>query len=159
MSEAYAFSHDPKRCIKCYSCETACKQWQSIASGTVKLRRVYEVSTGTFPQVALTFHSVACQHCSEPPCLDACPPGAISKTEPDGIVMVDAGKCDGCRACLDACPFDAPQFGQDGIMQLCDLCADRLAEGKRPLCSDACPTGALRTTSHAGDAGHLSQLA
>ena len=142
MNDGYAFSHDPQRCIKCYSCEVACKEWREIAPGTIKLRRVYEVVSGAFPTVARTFHSVACQHCPDPPCVPACPPGAITKGA-DGIVTVDAGQCDGCRACLDACPFGVPAFDADGIMHLCDLCLDRLAEGKRPLCTDVCPTQAL----------------
>jgi formate dehydrogenase iron-sulfur subunit len=72
--------------------------------------------------------------------------GAISKRA-DGLVMVDAGLCDGCRECMDACPFDVPAFDADGAMQLCDLCQDRLAEGKGPLCVEVCPTGALRARS------------
>ena len=144
MSDGYAFTHDPQRCLMCYSCEVACKQWKGIAPGTFKLRRVYETTSGTFPSVTRTFHSVACQHCAEPPCIAACPPGAISKRADDGIVVVDREKCDGCRQCLEACPFGAPEFDQDGVLQLCDLCLDRLAEGGRPICSDACPTGALR---------------
>ena len=144
MSGGYAFSHDPQRCIKCFTCEIACKQWRGIAAGTVKLRRVYETVTGEFPRVRWTFHSVACQHCPDAPCIAACSPGAISKGESDGIVRVDAEKCDGCRECFSACPFGIPQFDQRGILQLCDLCSDRLAEGKRPLCADSCPTGALR---------------
>ena len=142
MPNANAFSHDPQRCIKCYTCEIACKQWRGIAAGTVRLRRVYEVTTGIFPQVDRSFHSVACQHCVDPACVSACSPGAISKGA-DGIVRVDGAKCDGCRKCLDACPFGVPQFGQDGVLQLCDLCSDRLSEGRRPLCADACPTQAL----------------
>jgi anaerobic dimethyl sulfoxide reductase subunit B (iron-sulfur subunit) len=150
MPDGYAFSHDPQRCIKCYTCELACKQWKGIAAGTFKLRRVYETTSGTFPQVTRAFHSVACQHCADAPCIAACPPGAISKRDSDGLVMVDAGKCDGCRMCLDACPFDAPAFATDGVMYLCDLCQDRLAAGKNPLCSDVCPTGALRYLREAG---------
>jgi anaerobic dimethyl sulfoxide reductase subunit B (iron-sulfur subunit) len=72
-----------------------------------------------------------------------CAPQAISKSVTGGIVRVDAAKCDGCRECLKACPFDVPQFAEDGVMHLCDLCSDRLAEGKRPICTDVCPTQAL----------------
>jgi anaerobic dimethyl sulfoxide reductase subunit B (iron-sulfur subunit) len=138
------FLHDPARCIKCYTCEIACKEWRGIAPGTFKLRTVYEVTAGTFPQVERTFHSVACRHCPDPPCATVCAPGAISRSTADGIVRVDAGKCNGCRDCLAACPFGIPQFDQEGVMHLCDLCSDRLAEGKQPLCTDVCPTQALR---------------
>ena len=58
--------------------------------------------------------------------------------------MIDAAKCDGCRACQDACPLSAVAFDQTGSAQLCDLCVDRLAEGKQPVCTDACSTGDLR---------------
>ena len=143
MPETYAFTHDPERCIKCFSCETACKQWREIAPATIKLRRVYEEATGVFPAVTRTFHSIACQHCADAPCIEACPPGAISK-RPDGVVTVEAAICDGCGKCFDACPFGVPQFDADGLMHLCDLCSDRLAEGKTPMCTDVCPTQALR---------------
>ncbi len=143
MSEGYAFTHDPKRCIKCFTCEIACKEWREIPSGTFGLRRVYEVVTGTFPNVTRTFHSISCQHCPDAPCIQACPPGAISKRK-DGVVVVDAALCDGCRGCVPACPFGVPDFDGAGILQLCDQCSDRLADGKKPICSDVCPTQALR---------------
>jgi anaerobic dimethyl sulfoxide reductase subunit B len=143
MPEMYAFSHDPQRCIKCFSCETACKEWREIAPATIKLRRVYEETAGAFPSVTRTFRSISCQHCADAPCVGACPPGAIVRRA-DGVVTVDAAKCDGCRLCLDACPFGVPQFDANGLMHLCDLCSDRLAEGKSPMCSDVCPTQALR---------------
>lgn len=144
MDNRYAFTHDPKRCIKCYTCEIACKEWRGIPPVTLKLRRVYEEAAGTFPQVTRTFHSVACQHCADAPCIDACAPGAIAKDANSGIVRVDAAVCNGCRECAGACPFGVPAFDQDGIMHLCDLCSERLAEGKQPMCTDVCPTGALR---------------
>jgi anaerobic dimethyl sulfoxide reductase subunit B (iron-sulfur subunit) len=150
MADGHAFTHDPQRCLNCCSCEVACKQWKGIAPNTFKLRWVYETTSGTFPLVTRTFHSVACQHCPEPPCVAACAPGAMSKRSADGVVVVDSGKCDGCRACLEACPFDVPQFDQDNRLQLCDLCLDRLAQGGRPICSDVCPTGALTYTGPLG---------
>jgi Fe-S-cluster-containing dehydrogenase component len=65
-------------------------------------------------------------------------------------VIVDAAKCDGCRACEPVCPFALTQFGADGVLQLCDLCSDRLAEGKRPICADSCPTQALKWNPRSG---------
>jgi anaerobic dimethyl sulfoxide reductase subunit B len=144
MADTYAFTHDPQRCIKCFTCEIACKQWREIPPATFKLRRVFEDVAGEFPAVTRTFHSEACRHCADPPCATACPTGAITRGEADGIVRVDPAKCDGCRACLPACPYKVPQFAPDGSLQLCDLCSDRLADGKTPMCSDSCPTGALR---------------
>src|SRR5512137_932562 len=99
MADGLAFSHDPARCLKCYTCELACKQWKGIAPGTFRLRRVYEETAGTFPQVIRTFLSVGCQHCPEAPCVAACPTGAITRREADGLVQVDIAKCDGCREC------------------------------------------------------------
>jgi anaerobic dimethyl sulfoxide reductase subunit B len=150
MSDTYAFSHDPERCIKCYTCEIACKQWRAIVPGTIKLRRVYEVTTGEFPQVSRVFHSVACQHCPDAPCISACPLGAISKGAIDGIVRVDQARCDGCRQCLEACRLGVPQFDGTGVLHLCDLCSDRLAEGKQPICTESCPTQALRWNPRVG---------
>ena len=139
----YVFHHDTERCIKCYACEIACQQWHCIPAGTVKLLRVQEENKGVFPNIKRIFHVETCRHCDDAPCVTVCPENAISKREDDGIVIVDSGKCNGCRACLEVCPFNIPQFDASGIMQKCDLCLDRLVESKNPICSDACPTQAL----------------
>jgi Fe-S-cluster-containing dehydrogenase component len=94
-------------------------------------------------------------HCGKPNCVDACPTQAITKRAEDGIVLVDQDECIGCDACAEACPFGAPQFGHDGIVQKCDLCVDRLAEGKQPACVGTCPGEAL----HFGTLEALSRLA
>jgi anaerobic dimethyl sulfoxide reductase subunit B (iron-sulfur subunit) len=152
---AYTFFFEADRCLKCWSCELACLQWHGIKAGTVKLRRVTEVTTGTFPDVKRTFASTACRHCAKPPCAAACPTGAISRRPEDGIVVVDSQKCDGCRTCLDACPFDVPEFDEDGTMRICDMCLDRLERGQKPVCVEACPTQAL----HWGTVAEMSGLA
>lgn len=139
----YIFKFDPDRCIKCFSCEVACKQWHGIKAGTVKLRRVEEITSGTFPDVKRTFKSLSCLHCPVPRCIEVCPQGAIIKRSEDGIVVVDREKCSGCRLCQDACPVHAPQFGDDGIMIKCDMCLDRIEKGEIPFCAANCPTGAL----------------
>ncbi len=143
MKRQYGFYFDSDRCIKCKACEVACKQWKGIKAGTIKLRRVEEVTSGVFPEVKRRFISISCEHCAQAPCITACPTGAIIK-RPDGIVIVERDKCTGCRACLEACPFGAPQFGEDGLMQKCDMCLDRVENGQTPMCAATCPTQALR---------------
>ena len=84
------------------------------------------------------------------------PVGAISKREPDGVVVVDQEAClgrDKCDMCLQTCPYDAPQFGtgDNPKMNKCHFCLDRLAEGRKPACVDACPVRAM-------DAGPIEEL-
>jgi Fe-S-cluster-containing dehydrogenase component len=85
------------------------------------------------------------KHCIEPACAGVCPTGAISKRDTDGAVLVDKALCIGCRACLDACPYNVPQFGTDGLMQKCDMCLGEETNTLRikPPCVSTCPTGAL----------------
>jgi len=155
LKTQYGFYFDSERCIKCKACEIACKQWHGIKAGTVKLRRVMEVTSGAFPDVKRHFFSISCRQCAKAPCITACPNGAISKRAEDGIVVVDRQKCIGCRTCLDACPFGVPQYGEDGTMQKCDMCLDRLEQGQKPICAETCPTGAL----HWGTVEELSESA
>ncbi|MEJ2067827.1 MAG: 4Fe-4S binding protein [Deltaproteobacteria bacterium] len=83
-------------------------------------------------------------HCVDPACIAVCPEDAITKRSEDGIVVVDKDACSGCQACLEACPFDVPQFGADGMMQKCDLCLDVIkVNSESPPCVMTCPTQAL----------------
>jgi len=90
-------------------------------------------------------------------CTTACPVGAITKRDGDGIVLVDNQVCVGneeCdEKCLKACPYDAPQFGPEkgARMGKCNFCLDRFEEGKLPDCIESCPVRAL-------DAGPLPEL-
>jgi anaerobic dimethyl sulfoxide reductase subunit B len=143
LKTQYTFYFDSDRCIKCRACEVACQQWKGIKAGTYKLRKVEEVITGIFPEVKRRFFSYSCRHCEEAPCAATCPTQAIFK-RPDGIVICERDKCDGCRLCLEACPFDVPQFDEDGLICKCDMCLDRIENGQIPICAATCPTQALR---------------
>jgi anaerobic dimethyl sulfoxide reductase subunit B len=70
-------------------------------------------------------------------------------------VVVDKTRCIGCHACAGACPFGVPQYGEDGTMQKCNYCLDRVLEGQDPACVASCPPGALR----AGTMDEFSALA
>ncbi|MDT8334429.1 MAG: 4Fe-4S dicluster domain-containing protein [Desulfurivibrionaceae bacterium] len=100
-----------------------------------------------------------CNHCDNPPCVRACPTKATFKN-PDGLVLMDFHRCIGCRFCMAACPYGARSFNwrspreldaagnykyiknpkpefptrMRGVVEKCNMCAERLAEGKIPAC-------------------------
>jgi len=127
-----------------------------VPAGPASWLRVKTVEKGKYPDLFVAFLPLTCYHCLQPACIPACPVGAISKRDEDGIVIVDRNVClgkDNCQLCLEACPYDAPQFGceEDTKMQKCDLCVDRWRGGKKPVCVEACPMWAL-------DAGPIDEL-
>ena len=158
---------DLKRCVGCCACVMACKATHTTAKG-VFWARVLERETGKYPSPKRTFLPVLCNHCAEPLCEQACPTGATSKRE-DGIVLVDYDKCIGCRACVEACPYEVRFFLRAkrgyfpsgltaleergyqkipvGVVQKCTLCAERVDSGLEPACVQTCPAEAR----HFGD--------
>ena len=151
------FYFDQTRCTGCYTCAVACKDWHDVPAGPVSWMRVQAIENGKFPKPFLAYLCSPCYHCANPPCIIACPAQAIAKRESDGIVVGDKDKCLGkenCRQlCRNACPWKAPQFGteENARMQKCDFCLERLEEGKKPICIEACPMYAL-------DCGPLDEL-
>jgi len=151
-----AFYFDQTRCIGCFTCVVACKDWHDVPAGPASWRRVRTIEEGKYPEPFVAFLSTACYHCAEPACLSACPVNAISKRGQDGIVVVNKEEClgkDSCGLCLEACPYQSPQFGAepDAKMQKCDLCLERWEENNKPICVSSCPTRAL-------DAGPVEEM-
>ena len=151
-----AFYFDQNRCMGCNACVVACKDWNDVKPGPADWRRLTVEESGTFPNVTVFNLVMSCNHCTHPACAAACPMGAIYKREEDGIVIVDRSICQNLRSCAVACPYGAPQFGDDKSepvqdpswkvehpMQKCTFCWDRLAEGKLPSCVASCPQRAL----------------
>jgi formate dehydrogenase iron-sulfur subunit len=88
--------------------------------------------------------SDVCKHCTHAGCLDACPTGALFRTE-FGTVVVQGDICNGCGYCVPSCPYGViDQRKSDGRVFKCTLCYDRLTDGKMPACATACPTQSIQ---------------
>jgi tetrathionate reductase subunit B len=143
-------------CNGCYSCQIACKDehvgndWSPIAkpqpdTGQFWLK-LEEYIRGTVPKVKMHYIPLICQHCDNAPCMPSCPVEAIYKRE-DGLVIIDANKCNGCKNCVDACPYHAIYWNESlNLAQKCTGCAHLIdgGEWKVPRCADSCPTEAIK---------------
>ena len=153
----YGFFFDQTRCVGCFTCCVACKDWNDTPAGKVSWLRVRYLEGGGYPSPFVAWVFNPCYHCENPSCLEVCPADAIKKKKENGIVTVDPEEClgeDSCGACLEACPYGVPQFGEgeeNPPMQKCDLCLERVRNNQKPICVDACPMRAL-------DAGPMAEL-
>jgi len=133
---------DQTRCIGCHACTTACKSENEVPVGVTRTY-VKSVDVGTFPNVRRAFQVTRCNQCTDAPCVQACPTGAMYR-RPDGIVDFDKSICIGCKACMAACPYDAIFINPDDhSAEKCNLCAHRVDVGLEPACVTVCPTGAI----------------
>jgi len=83
-----------------------------------------------------------CNHCENPPCVQVCPVGATYQSA-DGVVLVDADYCLGCRYCIQACPYGARFLHPvTRTAEKCTFCYHRVVRGEEPACVEACPTEA-----------------
>jgi formate dehydrogenase iron-sulfur subunit len=90
------------------------------------------------------FMSDVCKHCAHAGCLDACPTGALIRTE-FGSVVLQPDVCNGCGYCVPACPFGVVDRSHlDGRAAKCTLCYDRMEDGLEPACAKSCPTDSIQ---------------
>jgi len=137
------FVLDSTRCIGCHACTVACKQENEVPLGVFRTW-VKAVETGVFPEVERHLAVMRCNQCSRAPCITICPTGALHKRA-DGIVDLDRDVCVGCRACLEACPYEALHFDDGrGVASKCHFCAHRVEVGRTPACAAVCPTRAIQ---------------
>jgi Fe-S-cluster-containing dehydrogenase component/formate-dependent nitrite reductase membrane component NrfD len=138
----YGFVIDNRSCIGCHACSTACKSENSVPLG-VNRTWVKYTEVGRYPDVQRHFQVTRCNHCANPPCVRICPVSAMYQRE-DGIVEFDGDACIGCKACLQACPYDAVYIDPDsGTAAKCHFCGHRVSQGLEPACVVVCPTHSI----------------
>ncbi len=145
------FDFNPAKCISCGACMVACMDQNDIKPDCqVPFRHIQTLEKSENERAVFTSISIACMHCSDAPCVQACPTGCLYKDLDSGLTVYDNTRCIGCHSCIMACPFGAPSFTQEGKMTKCDGCAVRLENCLEPACVRACPFDALKLTP-AGD--------
>jgi len=168
--KSYGFFTDTTVCIGCKACEVACKEWNNLPADNLGLTGNSFDNTGALSantwrhvnfieklgeggvrereqlpfQSGWLMMSDVCKHCHNPPCMEACPTGALFKTEFDTVV-VQQDICNGCGYCVPACPFGVVDINTiDGKAHKCTLCYDRLKGGLEPACAKSCPTDSIQ---------------
>jgi molybdopterin-containing oxidoreductase family iron-sulfur binding subunit len=151
---------DLSRCKNLKKCEASCNHMHHLHSGLSWLK-VYPMQQGE--HTAPYWQPTTCMHCDHPPCVKVCPVDATFKRQ-DGIVLIDADRCVGCRFCMAACPYSIRVFNWEkpdipeelceqpyscetsmpqkkGTVGKCDFCPDMIRKHELPHCVSACPNG------------------
>jgi formate dehydrogenase iron-sulfur subunit len=164
---------DTSICIGCKACQVACKEWNGLGGepddfqevdGRLKavnftgnsydntghlsatnwrhVRFIENISADR-SNFAWYMMSDSCKHCTQAGCLEVCPTHALMRTDL-GNVVVQQDVCNGCRACIPACPFGVISYNQStGRVDKCTLCNDRIHNGLETACAKACPTDSI----------------
>lgn len=153
----YGFVIDNRKCIGCHSCTVACKTENRVPLG-VNRTWVKYVEKGKFPHTRRFFQVSRCNHCENPPCVEICPVKAMYKRR-DGIVDFNPARCVGCKACMQACPYDAIYVDPErSTAAKCHLCAHRIETGMLPACAAVCPEHAIVCGDLDDPQGEIAQI-
>lgn len=172
----YGMVIDVGKCIGCRRCMYACKRENNVpdtisppwiivfeTQSEMGVSGLQEPEKGTMMYTKFRrdrwYTPVQCFHCDNPPCVQVCPTGATYK-DTDGIVMIDYGKCIGCKYCQTACPYNARRYNwwepeippedvnplvqirPKSVVEKCTFCVHRVRKGTPPRCVEVCPVRA-----------------
>jgi Fe-S-cluster-containing dehydrogenase component/formate-dependent nitrite reductase membrane component NrfD len=153
----YGFIIDNRKCIGCHACTVACKSEHDVPIG-VNRTWVKQVEKGEYPNTRRLFSVMRCNHCTDAPCVEICPVEALHYRE-DGIVDFDNERCIGCKACMQACPYDALYIDPNShTAAKCNYCAHRVDVGLEPACVNVCPEHAIVSGDMEDPNSEISQL-
>ena len=155
-TEFYSILYDSTRCGGCQCCEIVCALEHGLPEPDIEDMPEIGISrkTNENRHTAINAFDTSqgevyiknqCMQCNQPACASACLTQAMHKTE-EGPVIWRGDKCMGCRYCMVSCPFDMPKFeylSTNPKIQKCDMCFERIHEGKLPVCVENCPAEAL----------------
>jgi molybdopterin-containing oxidoreductase family iron-sulfur binding subunit len=177
---------EPDGCIACIDACHSTHNVPEIEDERRQLRWIWKEPFETaFPDLENEYASrefretptlLLCNHCDHPPCVRVCPTQATWRRD-DGVVMMDMHRCIGCRYCMAACPYGSRSFNWSepwaspdavpnpnypkrtkGVVEKCNLCAERLARGEIPMCVEKCPHDALTFGDAADESSKVFEL-
>ena len=133
MGQKLDITVNVKECTGCRLCEMVCSLFHENVVNPEKARIFvadrYEESL---------FEPHICRLCDDPPCVNACPVEALSRSPETGIIQVDVDLCNGCETCVDACEYHAVQWKEEfQRLFVCDRC------GGDPVCVQFCTSDVL----------------
>jgi Fe-S-cluster-containing dehydrogenase component len=138
---------DQERCIGCEACSIACRIENKTKNFLIQVDTQSggekDTPKGKFPNLEMNFLPYTCNHCNNPPCVEVCPTDALIKRE-EGPVILEKELCNGCKACMNACPYNVIIFDADNnIIEKCNFCIHRIEDGLEPFCVICCEGQAL----------------
>ena len=149
MTKKYGLIFNLERCLGCEACSVACKNENGFQTNTIQVKTLHTVDkdtpSGSFVQgnLRMEFQPQTCNHCENPPCVEACSFNALIQRE-DGIVNLNREVCTGCQACVTECPYGVIQFNESGnVAEKCNLCSHRVDQGLEPFCVLCCEGQAI----------------
>lgn len=153
----YGFVIDHRKCIGCHACTVACKAENKVPLGAFRTWVKY-IEKGEFPNTQRHFAVLRCNHCDHAPCVKICPVTALFRRR-DGIVDFDGARCIGCKACMQACPYDALYINPEtNTAEKCNYCAHRVEVGLQPACVIVCPEQAIIAGDLDDPSSQIAQL-
>lgn len=136
----YGMLINTKKCVGCYACRVACQMINGLDPDKAFIH-YEELETGAYPNVYAENVPVQCMHCEDAPCQSVCPTGATYTTD-SGVVLVEEGKCIGCKYCMAACPYGVRVQLHSGVVEKCRFCWYEGEPGNPPACVGTCITNA-----------------
>lgn len=122
------------KCIECKICEMVCSLYHEGDGINPKNGRITIVPL----QHRWEILPMVCRFCEDAPCVASCPDEALSRNKEKHIIMVNDEKCNGCGACVKACPYGGIKIHPvEEKAIVCDHCNGEF------LCVKYCPENIL----------------